>query len=131
MTHVFATDYELAPDHPALAGHFPGRPLMPGALLLAEVVECARSQPGSGELFARGATLVTVKFLAPVGPGARLRFAFEGDALGLRFVATAAGRAVAEGRWTRTSMLADADASSAAASKDAGPMPTPSDEAGA
>jgi 3-hydroxymyristoyl/3-hydroxydecanoyl-(acyl carrier protein) dehydratase len=28
----------FAPDHPTAAGHFPGNPILPGALLLDEVV---------------------------------------------------------------------------------------------
>ncbi|HEX4510607.1 MAG TPA: hypothetical protein VH328_11020 [Burkholderiaceae bacterium] len=100
MTGSLAFDYTLAADHPALPGHFPGRPLMPGALLLAEVVEVARTQPDLGERYARGATLIAAKFLAPVEPGARLRFVLDWDDVGLRFAVTGAGRAVAEGRWT-------------------------------
>ena len=36
---------EVPVDHPAFAGHFPGQPLMPGALLLAEVLEAVRGVP--------------------------------------------------------------------------------------
>jgi len=30
----------IAPDHPALAGHFPHAPIVPGALLLDEALHC-------------------------------------------------------------------------------------------
>jgi 3-hydroxymyristoyl/3-hydroxydecanoyl-(acyl carrier protein) dehydratase len=33
-----ATWLRIAPDHPALAGHFPGDPIVPGALLLDEAL---------------------------------------------------------------------------------------------
>ena len=56
-------------DHPALVGHFPGRPLVPGVVLLDEAIvaiECAR-----GVTF--GAfRLASVKFLQPVKPPAML-----------------------------------------------------------
>jgi 3-hydroxyacyl-[acyl-carrier-protein] dehydratase len=55
-------------NHATAAGHFPGRPVVPGALLLDEVV----ARLGlSGAL-----TVRSVKFLAPVA---------HGDALDLRW----------------------------------------------
>lgn len=51
-------------DHPALPGHFPGRPLVPGVLLLdAALALIAAANPGPAP-----AGLARVKFLAPVGP---------------------------------------------------------------
>lgn len=47
-------------DHPSLPGHFPGRPIIPGVLLLDAVMQAA----GLG----RG-RLLRAKFTAPVGPG--------------------------------------------------------------
>jgi 3-hydroxymyristoyl/3-hydroxydecanoyl-(acyl carrier protein) dehydratase len=47
-------------DHPALPGHFPGHPIVPGVLLLDAVMQAA----GLG----RG-RLLRAKFSAPVGPG--------------------------------------------------------------
>ncbi|RZI93844.1 MAG: acyl-CoA synthetase, partial [Variovorax sp.] len=37
--------HEVPLDHPSFAGHFPGQPLLPGALLLAEVLEAMRGVP--------------------------------------------------------------------------------------
>ena len=52
-------------DHPSLPGHFPGNPIVPGVILLAEVFAllCA-AHPGT-----RVAELLHAKFLRPVRPG--------------------------------------------------------------
>ncbi len=55
--------------HPCYAGHFPGQPILPGVLMLERVMVFAQSQlTGSLKNF----SLVNVKFLAPVLPGAKL-----------------------------------------------------------
>ncbi|MEO7403341.1 MAG: 3-hydroxyacyl-ACP dehydratase [Burkholderiales bacterium] len=52
-------------DHPALAGHFPGNPIVPGVTLLAVVEGDARAFLGAG---VRLVGLPVAKFLAPVKP---------------------------------------------------------------
>jgi 3-hydroxymyristoyl/3-hydroxydecanoyl-(acyl carrier protein) dehydratase len=99
MRNRLVRELAIAADHPAFAGHFPGRPLLPGALLLAEVVEAARLEPAPAARLAAGATLTSAKFLAPVGPGARLSLALEWDESGMMFEASEDGRAVARGQW--------------------------------
>jgi 3-hydroxymyristoyl/3-hydroxydecanoyl-(acyl carrier protein) dehydratase len=98
---TLAVTCDIAPDHPAFAGHFPSRPLLPGALLLAEVMEAARGAPAPACRLATDGTLCAAKFLAPVPPGARLVIALQWDDTTLRFEAKNAGTVVARGHWRR------------------------------
>jgi 3-hydroxymyristoyl/3-hydroxydecanoyl-(acyl carrier protein) dehydratase len=52
-------------SHPAAAGHFPGNPIIPGAVLLDEVISTIRAEMRTERRF----ELRTAKFLAPVRPG--------------------------------------------------------------
>jgi 3-hydroxyacyl-[acyl-carrier-protein] dehydratase len=66
----------LVPEtHATAAGHFPGRPVVPGALLLDEV---ARALAGSGALNFR-----SVKFLAPVRHGEPIELRWQSEDGGL------------------------------------------------
>ena len=53
-------------DHPALAGHFPGYPVVPGVVLLNEVIETLR-RGSAASLAVIG--LPMVKFSSPLRPG--------------------------------------------------------------
>ncbi len=56
---------EIPAEHPCYAGHFPGDPLVPGALLVQWVAEKIPDLlPGHTPV-----TLRSMKFLAPVRPG--------------------------------------------------------------
>lgn len=67
-------------SHPALPGHFPGNPLVPGVVFLAGVVAAA-------ERLYEGRVRVTgmpgVKFLAPVRPDREVLLTFMPAAAGL------------------------------------------------
>lgn len=52
--------------HPAIAGHFPGRPIVPGVLVLREVLETVRDAVGKVKFVAG---LPTVKLTSPLKPG--------------------------------------------------------------
>ena len=62
-TAGYAATVYVAPDHPSLPGHFPGRPLVPGVLLLEQVALGLRAWRGQ-----RLARVVEAKFVAPLRP---------------------------------------------------------------
>ena len=70
-------------DHPSFAGHFPGRPILPGVLLLAEVMEALR-QLGDGSVL-EGCEIASAKFLSPVSPGDELTITLNASTSGWRF----------------------------------------------
>ncbi len=84
----------IAPDHPAFAGHFPGRPIVPGVLLLDSAALALESAAG---LATRG--LPAVKFLSPAQPGQALTLDYELDGTALRFEIRCDTRKVASGRF--------------------------------
>jgi len=60
-----ARELVVEADHPSLPGHFPGHPIVPGVLLLAQVESVLR------ERGLRVVACTRVKFVAPVTPGQR------------------------------------------------------------
>lgn len=85
-------------DHPAFAGHFPGRPIVPGVVLLDQAILFAEQwlgQPGCAW------QVGNAKFLSPVGPGETLRFALQRKTSGsVSFTVQATERTVASGSLT-------------------------------
>lgn len=69
-----SVERRFSADHPTAAGHFPGNPIIPGALLLDEVVHAIReaSEPAGERCEVRAA-----KFLTPVRPGDRVRICWS------------------------------------------------------
>ena len=64
----------FAPDHPAAQGHFPGNPLIPGAILLAGALR--EIEAGLGISLA-SCRIRSAKFLAPVRPGDRVTIEYS------------------------------------------------------
>jgi 3-hydroxyacyl-[acyl-carrier-protein] dehydratase len=82
-------------DHAAFAGHFPGRPVLPGAIILDRVLLGAARWLRIPDAPCR---IVSAKFLRPVEPGQTLEFKFEGATRSnVRFQVATAGNVVASG----------------------------------
>ncbi|HWU76506.1 MAG TPA: hydroxymyristoyl-ACP dehydratase [Rhodanobacter sp.] len=62
------TDFErtfcIAAEHPALPGHFPGQPLVPGVMLLEQVAQALHAWRGERLL-----RVLEAKFMVPLLPG--------------------------------------------------------------
>lgn len=90
--------WPVAADHPALAGHFPGNPIVPGVVILDRAILFA------GQLL--GTTIASwqvgnAKFLSPVGPGEVLVFSLQQKASGgIAFTVKCGERNVASGSLT-------------------------------
>jgi hypothetical protein len=97
---------EIPVDHPVFAGHFPGQPLVPGALLLSEVLEAMRSVPALMARLGDMPILATTKFLSPVRPGSVLAIVLQpetGGSRGMRFEVRCGDAVAVSGRWTPAS----------------------------
>jgi len=93
MSTTFEAPLSLAADHPALAGHFPGRPIFPGVVLLDATIGAIEAHFGAP---VHG--LPVAKFLAPVRPGAALVLQAERRGAAVRFdLAATDGTRVATG----------------------------------
>jgi len=70
----------ISPDHPAIPGHFPGNPVVPGVLILDETIAATARWLGRDVSLRR---LQQAKFLAPLRPGeeAVIDLARIGDSL--------------------------------------------------
>ena len=71
-------------DHPASQGHFPGNPIIPGAVLLDETLRAIEAGPDAGLAPFR---IRSAKFLHPARPGDRMLIRFSRTPEGeIRFV---------------------------------------------
>lgn len=57
---------KIPADHPAFAGHFPGTPIVPGVVLLDEVIQAVVADIG---VAITQLHISSVKFLSPLKPG--------------------------------------------------------------
>lgn len=74
-------EFSVEPCHPCLPGHFPGRPLVPGVVVLDHVLAAIERVHGPlGPL-----RLPQVKFASPLLPGQRARVELDGAAPRWRF----------------------------------------------
>jgi 3-hydroxyacyl-[acyl-carrier-protein] dehydratase len=88
------TTLTIAAEHPALAGHFPGAPILPGVVLLDEIVHALQEADGAAVAWRIGAA----KFVSPVHAGETLTLGHERLPNGsIHFSVLRAGQAVAHG----------------------------------
>lgn len=94
---IDAGRFTIAPDHPALPGHFPGDPVVPGCVLLDHALATACSAiAGEGE--AAVAAVPRVKFLRAVRPGDEVAIVAERRGQRLSFRGLVAGERVLDGQ---------------------------------
>ena len=74
-TVLFRDRFRIGADHPALAGHFPGRPVVPGVALLDRVAAALEQCQGRSLV-----GLPQVKFLQPLLPGQEAELIVTRDA---------------------------------------------------
>jgi 3-hydroxyacyl-[acyl-carrier-protein] dehydratase len=85
----------IAADHPAFAGHFPAFPVLPGAILLDEMLKAIELARG---IDLQGWRIGSAKFLDAVRPGETLVLEHEAPAPGLiRFAIRVENRKVTSG----------------------------------
>jgi 3-hydroxyacyl-[acyl-carrier-protein] dehydratase len=96
-TRTHTTSVRIPSGHPSLAGHFPGRPVVPAVVLLDCVLDEAQRWLGNAPV-ATG--LTQAKFTAPLLPEqtAQLELALQGNEL--RFGLTREAVSVARGAFT-------------------------------
>jgi 3-hydroxyacyl-[acyl-carrier-protein] dehydratase len=90
----------ISPDHPSLPGHFPGHPVVPGVVLLNEIIETLRGMVGQPVLVTG---MPSVKFVSPLKPGEALTIHIEQEEAGQALFKCQVGRRlVASGMLTFT-----------------------------
>ncbi len=90
-----ATQWIIPPDHPAFAGHFPGKPILPGVVLLDAALQIIADDSG---IALDTCTISSVKFLSTACPGDELIIHHSVSSSGtIRFDIVAGMRKVASG----------------------------------
>ncbi len=73
ITRFPITRFTIPHDHPSLPGHFPGRPIVPGVVVLDRVLAAIEAHHGAlGRL-----RMPQVKFAQPLLPGEEARIELE------------------------------------------------------
>jgi 3-hydroxyacyl-[acyl-carrier-protein] dehydratase len=94
---TFETRRLIPADHPSLAGHFPGAPIVPGVVVLDEVAAVLAEWRQDCQLTG----IPSVKFIAPIKPGQSFVIALDSANAAenqIDFCCRLDGRVVVEGR---------------------------------
>lgn len=88
--------FRIADDHPSLPGHFPGRPVVPGVILLDAAFALILAQrPGRGVV-----GVPSAKFTRPVRPGQDVQVLCDDGPDRIAFACTVEGEPVLRGSVT-------------------------------
>jgi len=101
--------FAVPPDHPSLPGHFPGRPVVPGVVVLERVVDAIEATHGPLPAL----RLPQVKFVQPLLPGETAEVvleAVEADVPRWRFRVLREGATIASGEVVSGESAATGDA---------------------
>jgi len=85
-------EFTVSPDHPALPGHFPSQPIVPGVVVLDQVLALA------GICGSRERTIPWVKFARPLLPGQTAEVTWTMAGATLKFSVRHAGAEVVRGQ---------------------------------
>lgn len=94
---IFEVGRVIRSDHPSLSGHFPGAPLVPGVVILDEVLEALIEWRQNSQLTG----IRTVKFLTPLKPEQPFAICLSADEQHtgeVKFCCRAEDRVIVEGR---------------------------------
>ena len=89
---AYQATFAVAPTHPALPGHFPGHPLVPGVVMLEQVAMALRSWRDE-----RLARVAEAKFVAPLLPGESAELTLSEAGSRVRFEIRRGGELLARG----------------------------------
>jgi 3-hydroxymyristoyl/3-hydroxydecanoyl-(acyl carrier protein) dehydratase len=101
MNGVVTRRWTVPHDHPAFDGHFPGRPLLPGVVLLGEVLETVLVHEALARAIGPAPTLAAAKFLVAVEPGSEVELRLSIAEHALRFEVRLGARVAASGHFER------------------------------
>jgi 3-hydroxymyristoyl/3-hydroxydecanoyl-(acyl carrier protein) dehydratase len=94
MSTEYRSTARVAQDHPCLAGHFPGNPIVPGVVLLDLIAVALREYQGSQVWIHK---FINVKFVSLLRPGEEMEILLQGDGSPMRFRCNSGERLLSQG----------------------------------
>jgi 3-hydroxyacyl-[acyl-carrier-protein] dehydratase len=76
---AWVIEWNVQANHPAFEGHFPGQPILPGVVSVAQALEACVAHLGRAWL-AGPLEVASAKFLSPLKPGDRCRITLQPNA---------------------------------------------------
>jgi len=70
---MISFDFIVNSSHPSISGHFPGNPIVPGAVIIENVIKAFSGSDDSREVV----SLSTVKFIKPIGVNQKVSVNFH------------------------------------------------------